>query len=915
MLRIMFGCQSGFRWGAVLAAVVLLSGVGRATAWAKDSEAEAAYEAAAGLFNLGLWEQAAKAYKEYFKKYPRHSLAGHAHFGLGLCHFNMKEYAGAATQLKAAAAVKGPDKVEANLYLGQALLMKAPAEPGNAEDAFEVALKTLGFSKQGIIQRTWNGKSVKEWVEKKENEKPKQRELASDVFVGLLEATYLQGEWSSVVRKTEAFDPLLQGSPVEQRVRVLTGEAHAKSKDYKKAAEAYEAAAKLEGTDAPEALFRLGLIRLNHLKLFEAAAKDFHTFAEQYKKDAKQPDAVFNEALCYYHGYYSGQKPHLAKAVDLFGGFAKAHPKHPMASTARFYTGKLEHIREEWRAAVNALEPLMKEKDADFPQLVFLVADSYHRLKDWKKSAELYMQFAKGNEKALNADVALHNAGVSYSNLEKPDLEQAVAAYNLLDSKCPGSPHLPSARLKLGIIHYQAGRFVEARKPLGKIPGDHILKADGDYYLAWADLDDRKPQEAADRFEALGTRLAEDNGQHRLIPLCNLYQGIAEFEGRQFGDSEKTLAKFVADFPKHEKLDEAAFNMGLARMELRKWVEAIEGFEMVPVGSGIHDRALYQAAWSQRLAAKPAEAVPYYKKLLEQHANSPLANNVALELAEVEFETGGEDGGVDSVKRLETLLAKKPAPNAELRRLAQYRLGIVQFSRKDYRESAGAFESLLEDPAPDLTIPAAWQAAEARRQLSLTAEGAARAREQKAALKNYETAMNAEPSETDPGQVRLQQQSLLRLGQMKAAMELWVESQKSFDAFIAAHPRHELIRTAHLGLGWTCQNLEEYPKAIASYEKTVADGIRDDAGARAQFLLGECYLEKKNYDKAIIEYAKVESLYAFPQWQSKAAYELAQALLRKENREGARKQLERLIERYPDTKAAEAAKAELKLIK
>jgi len=341
----MFGCQLGFRWVAVLAAVVLLSGVGRATAWAKDSEAEAAYEAAAGLFNLGLWEQAAKAYKEYFKKYPRHSLAGHAHFGLGLCHFNMKEYAGAATQLKAAAASKGPDKVEANLYLGQALLMKASAEPGNAEDAFEVALKTLGFSKQGIIQRTWNGKSVKEWVEKKENEKPKRRELASDVFVGLLEATYLQGEWASVVRKTEAFDPLLQGSPVEQRVRVLTGEAHAKSKDYKKAAEAYEAAAKLKGTDAPEALFRLGLIRLNHLKLFEAAAKDFHTFAKQYKKDAKQPDAAFNEAYCYLQSFQWDEKgPHLARAKELFGNFGRTNPKHKMAETARYYVEQLNKI-------------------------------------------------------------------------------------------------------------------------------------------------------------------------------------------------------------------------------------------------------------------------------------------------------------------------------------------------------------------------------------------------------------------------------------------------------------------------------------------------------------------------------------------------------------------------------------------
>jgi TolA-binding protein len=107
------------------------------------------------------------------------------------------------------------------------------------------------------------------------------------------------------------------------------------------------------------------------------------------------------------------------------------------------------------------------------------------------------------------------------------------------------------------------------------------------------------------------------------------------------------------------------------------------------------------------------------------------------------------------------------------------------------------------------------------------------------------------------------------------------------------------------------QNQEKYPGAIKSLEKTVTAGVRDDTGARAQFLLGECYLEQKNYDKAIIEFAKVE-LYAFPNWQSKAVYEMAQALLRKENRAGARKQFERLIQSYPETPAATAAKAQLK---
>ena len=914
MLKLIFGNHRCFRFftGMVVSAF-LFAGAGKFTMSAKDTEAEAAYEAAAGLFNLGLWEQAAAAYKEYFKKHPQHTLAGHAHFGLGLCHFNMKDYASAAKELKSAANSKGPDKMEANLYLGQALMMKSPAMPKDAESAFETGLKTMGFLKKGFIKRTWDGKSVARWL--KDDENKERGQLAADMFIGLLQATYLQGEWGSVVDKTAAFEGLIKGSKVEQRTRVLAGEAHAKSENHKAAALAYEAAANLKGADASEALFRLGLIRLNHLKKFEAAAGDFHSFSAKYKSDSKRPDAAFNEALCYYHSYYSGKKPHLANAVELLGGFARANPKHDMANTAQYYAGKLEHIRENWKAAVKALEPLMGDEDVSFDQLEFLVADSYHRLENWDKSAKLYMKFARGNEKSMNADVALHNAGVSFSNLKKPDMEQAVAAYELLDAKCPRSPHLPSARLKMGIIHYQAGRFEAARKPLAKIPANHPLKADGEYYLAWADLDDRKPVDAARRFRALGERLAKGGGKHRLVALCNLYQGIAEFEGRRFDESARTLAKFVADFAEHKKLDEAAFNMGLARMELRKWDAAIKGFEMVSADSGIHDRALYQAAWSKRLATKPAEAIPYYKALLKQHADSSLANNVALELAEVEFEIGGEDGGDDSAKRLETLLGKNPAPKAELRRLALYRLGIVQYSRKNYSKSAKAFEDMLEDPAKNLIVSTAWQAGEARRQLALVSKGVAQMNEYKAALKNYETAMGAKLAEADADQARLQQQALLRVGQTKAAMELWQDSQKSFEAFIAANPKHELIRTAYLGLGWSCQNLENYPKAIESFGKTVKEGVRDDAGARAQFLLGECYLEKKNFDKAIIEFAKVESLYAFPQWQSRAAYELAQSLLRKGNRDGARKQFERLIKRYPDTKAAEAAKAELKLIK
>ena len=75
----------------------------------------------------------------------------------------------------------------------------------------------------------------------------------------------------------------------------------------------------------------------------------------------------------------------------------------------------------------------MGNQDPALGQLVFLMADSHHHLAHWEKAAKFYMQFAKGNEGALNADVALHNAGVAYSNLQQPDHKKAIAAYELLE--------------------------------------------------------------------------------------------------------------------------------------------------------------------------------------------------------------------------------------------------------------------------------------------------------------------------------------------------------------------------------------------------------------------------------------------------------------------------------------------------
>ena len=177
-------------------------------------------------------------------------------------------------------------------------------------------------------------------------------------------------------------------------------------------------------------------------------------------------------------------------------------------------------------------------------------------------------------------------------------------------------------------------------------------------------------------------------------------------------------------------------------------------------------------------------STPIYSVLqraFEKHPRSQLVNNAALELAEVEFENGGPQGGVVAAERLEKLLDRKIDP--QLRQLTLYRLGIVQFDLKAYGDSAKAFEELLKDVPKNLEVSAAWQAGEARREVARAVNGEAKTQGLRAALVNYQTAAEAGSAGGNDGELQLQ--ALLRIGEMHASLEDWDASQKSYENFIA----------------------------------------------------------------------------------------------------------------------------------
>ena len=104
------------------------------------------------------------------------------------------------------------------------------------------------------------------------------------------------------------------------------------------------------------------------------------------------------------------------------------------------------------------------------------------------------------------------------------------------------------------------------------------------------------------------------------------------------------------------------------------------------------------------------------------------------------------------------------------------------------------------------------------------------------------------------------------------------------------------------------ENQNRFPEAIKYYELVLQTGGADETSARSQFQIGECHFASKQYDEAIKAFIRVEVNYGFPKWGARALLEMGKALEAKDEPEKAKENYQQILEKYPETTAADAAK-------
>jgi TolA-binding protein len=159
--------------------------------------------------------------------------------------------------------------------------------------------------------------------------------------------------------------------------------------------------------------------------------------------------------------------------------------------------------------------------------------------------------------------------------------------------------------------------------------------------------------------------------------------------------------------------------------------------------------------------------------------------------------------------------------------------------------------------------------------------------------------------------IGLSDRAVLRIGHAYVYLKQWEQARQAFDYLTKRYAGSKWAHEARFGLGWANEQLQQYEPAAVAYNQAAANGGVTEVGARAQIRLGVCRMAQKRYKEAADAFLAVPGKYGYDAWNAVALLEAAEAYVNLKQVDQARTVLQRLINEYPESPAAQTAKQRL----
>lgn len=575
------------------ALVVLLGSTGSLVVptWAQSSDrsdpAERSYLSANGMLNRGLYELAAKEYREFLSQHGDHDKAPVARYGLGVSLFRMKRYEEAVKEL---GVLQDRDdfkfSAETRTLLGQAHLM-LHAYPEAIEAFHQVIIKQIDHA------------------------------LADDATAGLAEAQYLAGDYESSVSTCEQFAKRWEDNPLGERVLFFHGLSAMQLQRFNLAADRFDTL--LDRFERGPYSHQTTLL-LAQCHQRDGSVKDA---LRQYQRVLKQSKSRYiPDALLGLAGLMQ-QLGEFRQAGELLDTLLDNFPDSPLISAALLQRGRVWFELGDYDQAAEILAKLLERDDRFGAEASYFHGKCSLRNGHFEQAAERLARAIKRFPTCRLIAEMHYDRAVSLVRAKKHD--DAVSALQTFLSKFENHTLAAESRQLLASTEHQRKRYKESRKQakrfLSKYP-QHPLASTMAFLIGENEFLDQRFEQAVSAYQDYLKNFPNDSQ----VPTATFRLGMALFRLGQFDGAKASLEGIVDGHKTEDVFRPALLALGDLHFQRGEWKPAeryLSAYLTAGQDARSADDALLKLGLALQRQQREDEAVAVYDQLIEGFPDSP----------------------------------------------------------------------------------------------------------------------------------------------------------------------------------------------------------------------------------------------------------------------------------------------------
>lgn len=661
-------------------------------------------------------------------------------------------------------------------------------------------------------------------------------------------------------------------------------------------------------------------------ELDDRRADALAAYRDLAEKHAADPLAAQAQYLAAFTALEIGRNDDARKLADAF---TKSYKQHALQSSVEYVAaeallrdGKYDEAakrygellknyddqtdRDLWmvrRATASSLagkpDEVIKQlgKSADKLGTKELRAEARHLLGLSRQSGNDYQGAAADFQAALAADPKAKQADQTMLALAETqrlmgDAPAAQATLAKFLASFPESASRDTAEYRAAELAFAAGDTKAAEAAYRRVINDHPksrLVPHAEHGLAWSLL---SRQDAAGAADAADQLLKRKDVPEDVAAKGRYVRALARHRLKQYAPAIDDLEAYLKTKPKGKDRADALYVLGLCYEAVDKNDAAKTTFTTLldsdPKYSGA-PRVLYELGWVNKALKDEAAATASFARLAKDFPKDPLTAEALFHVGEAAYEKKDYAAAIDAYYD-----AREKADTDELGEKAAHKLGWTYFHRDNFKKAEEWFAFQQKQfPSGPLAQDAAFMEGEAAFKLGKFKE----------ALAVYGRVQS--PKNDD-----FQVLALLHGGQAAAQLQDYKQAQTFLDTAAAKFPKSPYLPEINYERAAALLNLGKDDDAMKLFESVTEQTDREIA-ARARFMVGEIYFNKKNHAEAVRHFFKAAYGYGYPEWQARAHFEAGRCFEVLGKPEQAKQSYQEVAEKYPQFEEAALAKKAL----